>query len=110
MKTNEILLLYRLLSDEIEKYKGLDTENLKSKLNITSKGKNVNSVISKKIIEYAPKADKIQKLLENCLANIKTVNLEWDNRLRESISLNVIRYQEIVNEEWINSSLRKFFL
>ena len=109
MKTNKIILLNNLLKEEIRKYENFTTDELKEKLRIDKNSKNLNRVIFNKIIEISSNKDKLLKLLEECSCVIKTINLEWNNLLKESMSLNVFKYTEIYNESWENSKLYKYF-
>lgn len=109
MNTNKIIRLNNLLKEEILKYKDLTTLEIMKKLNITVKAKNSNYVIFNKIIENSSKSNLLLDLINQCSCIIKTVNLEWDNRLKESMSLKVIKYNELYIELWEESSLRKYF-
>ncbi len=110
METNQVLLLNNLLREEVEKYKDLFTLDIQKKLNIEVNAKNSNNVLFKKIIENSKNKNKILELLEHCNCVIKTINLEWNDSLKESMSLNVFKYIDIYNEEWETSSLRNYFL
>ena len=107
--TNQIVLLNKLLMEELECYKGMTTTELKEKLSIERQSKNINAVIFQRIISNSKKKDKIGSLMSNCNCIIKTVNLEWNNNLKESMSLNVFKYCDIVNEDWNTSTLRNYF-
>lgn len=107
--TNQIVFLNKLLFEELEKFKGLSTNELMEKLKIEKQSKNINSVIFQKIINQSANKEKIENLLKNCNCVMKTINLEWNNNLKESMSLNVFKFCEIVNETWEESSLRNYF-
>lgn len=110
MIANQIILLNDLLKTELEKYKGKTTDELKKTFDILSSGKNINSVIFQKIICNSKEKNKLDKIFKQNNVVIKTVNLEWNNLLKESISLNVFKYCEIVNEVWKYSKLRNYFV
>lgn len=110
MEVNQLLLLNTLLHSEVQKFNGLSTTEIKEKLNITSSAKNFNHVLFSKIIQNSINREKIHRLIDECNCVIKTVNLEWNNNLKESMSLNVFKYTEIVEEEWETSKLRSYFM
>ena len=109
LEENEIIRLNTLLRQAISDYQCLTTDEVKNKLNVFSSAKNLNSVIFYKMINCSENKEEIKRLLEKCHCIVKTVNLEWNNRLKESMSLKVFKYTDLVNEDWENSSLRKYF-
>lgn len=106
---NRILLLNELLQEEVIKYQGLTTTDIISKLCLNGDAKNINRVIFSKIINQSRNKDKIKKLIEECKCIVKTVNLEWNNNLKESMSLNVFKYIDLYRERWETSTLRNYF-
>lgn len=109
MKTNQIILLNNLLKEEIRKYAHYTTEELKQKLGIEKDSKNLNRVIFNKVIRLSSNKEKLSALIEQCSCVIKTVNLEWNNLLKESMSLSTFKFDEIYSEVWESSKLYKFF-
>lgn len=109
LETNKALLLTNILNKEIENYKNKPVSLLLKELEIESTSKNVNRMIFDRIIAKSNNKEKIQNLLKSLPCTIKTVNLEWNNLLKESISLNVFKYNDIFTEEWLNSTLRSYF-
>ena len=91
MEVNQLLLLNTLLHSEVQQYNGLSTTEIKEKLNITSAAKNFNHVLFSKIIQNSINREKIHRLIDECNCVIKTVNLEWNTNLKESMSLNVFK-------------------
>lgn len=106
---NKIILLNDLLQEEIKNYSGLTTSELQEKFNIALKSKNINYVIFQKIIANSKNSFVINDLLKECSCVIKTINLEWNDTLKESMSLRAFKYCEIVNESWNQSTLRNYF-
>ncbi len=109
MEINKVLLLNNLLREEVEKYRGLFTTDIQNKLKFSVSAKNTNKVVFDKIIDNSKNKSKILELIEQCNCVIKTISLEENDSLRESISLKTFKYDEICNEEWQNSTLRKYF-
>lgn len=107
--TNQILLLSNLLRDEAQKYQGMTTEQIKQKLNIQVNAKNTNYVIFNRIIENSKNKDKLKDLFNKCSCVIKTINLERNSLLKESMSLKTFKYVDLYNEKWESSELRNYF-
>lgn len=110
MNTNKIILLNNLLHEELCKYKIYSKNELIKKLEINSCSKNINKMIFDKIINKSKNKERISSLFKSCSCVVKTVNLERNYLLRESMSLNVFKYLDIYSEEWNASSLRNFFI
>lgn len=106
---NQITLLNNLLMEEIKKYSGLNVQEIKDKLHLNVTAKNKNIVIFNRIIDASIHKNELKSLLKSCSCIVKTVNLEWNNSLKESMSLNVFKYTDIANEDWETSTLRKYF-
>lgn len=106
---NKIVSLCDLLNIEVDKIKGKTVEEIKRKLSIDSNAKNVNRMIFDSVINNSDNKEKIISLFKELNCVIKTINLEWNDNLKESISLNVFKYVEIVKETWESSSLRNYF-
>lgn len=109
METNQIILLNNLLKNEVKKYENLTTEELKIRLFVKSNSKNINRMIFNRIIDLSPNKEKLLNLFNKFSCVIKTINLEQNNHLKESISLNVFKYEDIHKENWDNSKLKNFF-
>lgn len=107
--TNQILLLNNLLQEEVQKYQGLTTKDISENFGISVASKNINHVIFSRIIDSSKNKETIKRLINECNCIIKTVNLEWNNSLKESMSLNAFKYEDIFKEEWETSTLRAYF-
>lgn len=110
METNQIILLNNLLNEELLKYRDISREEIIAKLEINSNSKNINRMIFDRIINCSKNKAKIINLLDSFSCVIKTVNLEWNNLLKESMSLNVFKYNDIYEEDRDTSTLRQYFL
>lgn len=109
METNKVILLINLLNNEIDNYKNKSINYLLEELKINSNSKNINRMIVDRIIEKSKNKDKIKELLKSLSCVIKTVSLEYNDLLKESMSLNVFKYEDIYIEDWETSTLRKYF-
>ncbi len=102
-KINEII------EEIIRKYKNKSISEIKELLNIQTNSKNENYIVLKKMIENYREGQYVD-LFKDKKYVLKTVNFEWNDTLKESISLPMFRYKEIVKEEWEQSELRKYLL
>lgn len=111
MNNNEnVKKLETLLNKEICSFSNMYTYEIIEKLNIQSKAKNINSLIFNEILKNSKNYDEIINLVNVLKCKIKTVSLEWNNNLKESMSLSAFKYCDIVQETWDCSILRKYFI
>lgn len=106
---NDLFLLTSLLYEEIDKYKNKTVDEIQDKLNLNLKGKNVNNRLFKAIINDSDNIERIDEIISRGKYQFKSVNLEWNNNLKESMSLSAFKYEDIYNETWDNSSLKQYF-
>lgn len=92
----------------IEQYKEQPVSELLSKLNISYTAKNRLNVLTKKIIcdSSTTLLAKVSQEDDFCF---KTIKLDKFGRLKESMSLPVFSYCDLVNESWLNSNLKQYF-
>lgn len=92
----------------IEQYKGQPVSELLDKLNINHTAKNRLNVLTKKLIYDSPTTilNEVSQEDEFCF---KTIKLDKFGRLKESMSLPVFSYCDLVAESWESSSLKKYF-
>ena len=106
---NDVFLMNNLIQEELRKYYNKTTKEIQNILGIDLKGKNANNRLFKNIIENSKDYNILTTLMEKGNYEIKTVNLEWNNNLKESMSLRTFEFIDIFNESWKNSTLRNFF-
>ncbi len=90
----------------VDKYKGKSQKELMKEFNIDSKAKNINSMIISRMFNVKSKlqdTDEFQK------ANIipKTIRIEENGRIKESISFPAFKFTEIVEQSWEDCDLRE---
>ena len=99
------------LMDEInaiaEKYKAVSIQKLANELNINMTAKQSFSLIIKNLLRKELSSDAL-KLLEESSYEIRTIALEKYGTLKESISLPMFKFCDIVKEEWETSTLRDY--
>ena len=94
------------VSEVVNKYKGKSQKELMREFNIDSKAKNINSMLISRMFNVQSKladTDAFQK------ANIipKTIRIEENGRIKESISFPAFKYTELINQNWEDSDLRE---
>jgi hypothetical protein len=100
--------IIQILSPKIEKYLNYSVNDLKKILGIKSTAKSINSLIISKIIDLK-ELDLDTTLFLKKYTIFKTVNLGLNNRLVESMSFPSIDYYDMVKNDWLNSSVYKYF-
>ena len=90
----------------IAKYKGKSQKELMKLFNIDSKAKNLNSIIISRMFNIKGKLGETDEFKK---ANIipKTIRIEKNGRIKESISFPAFKYTEIIEQDWETSDLRE---
>lgn len=82
---------------------------LAAQLNVNLDCKNgYNTLIIKILEKYDDRLT--SQIINNVNFSIKTIRLDKYNKLKESMSLPVFRYTEIVKETWSESKLKNYFI
>ena len=94
------------VNNVINKFKGKTQKELMELFNIESSAKSINSIIVSRMFEVKGSLNETEEFLK---ANIipKTVRIEENGRIRESMSFPAFKYTELINQEWENSDLRE---
>ena len=94
------------VNNVINKYKGKSQQELMKELNIDSNAKNINSLLINKMFNVRSNLAETEEFQK---ANIipKTIRIEENGRIKESISFPAFKYTDIVNQEWETCNLRE---
>ena len=94
------------VNNVINKYKGKSQQELMKELNIDSKAKNINSLLINKMFNVKSNLAETEEFQK---ANIipKTLRIEENGRIKESISFPAFKYTDIVNQDWETCDLRE---
>ncbi|MBE6139201.1 MAG: DUF2764 family protein [Firmicutes bacterium] len=94
------------VNNVINKYKGKTQKELMKLFNIDSTAKSINSILVSRMFGVKGSLNETEEFLK---ANIipKTVRIEQNGRIKESMSFPAFKYNELVNQEWENSDLRE---
>ena len=96
-----------IIYERLKPYFGISTKELIKRYDI-QKSKNINEVIVARLLGVHGKVSQTEEFLK---ANIipKTIRLEEDGRMIESMSFPTFKFQEIAEEEWEDSWYRDYF-
>lgn len=90
----------------IAKYKGKSQNGLMKEFNIDTKAKNVNSMLISRMFNVKSKLSETEEFQKAKIIP-KTIRIEENGRIKESISFPYFKYTEIVNQDWETSDLRE---
>lgn len=90
----------------ITKYKGKSQNELMKEFNIDTKAKNVNSMLISRMFNVKSKLSETEEFQKAKIIP-KTIRIEENGRIKESISFPYFKYAEIVNQDWETSDLRE---
>lgn len=105
---DEIESLNKELQRLVKRYQQYPVNELLDRYQINKKAKNRLNMLTTHIIEDCGLAI-VNSIKYNDDFIFKTVKLDADGRLKESMSLPAFRYEDIYNENWETSSLRYYF-
>lgn len=94
------------VNNVINKYKGKTQKELMKLFNIESTAKSVNSIIISRMFGVKGNLNETEEFLK---ANIisKTVRIEENGRIKESMSFPAFKYMDLITQEWETSDLRE---
>lgn len=90
----------------IAKYKGKSQNELMKEFNIDTKAKNVNNMLISRMFNVKSKLSETEEFQKAKIIP-KTIRIEGNGRIKESISFPYFKYTEIVNQDWETSDLRE---
>lgn len=97
-----------IIIDRITPFIGLSQEDLCNLFKVKMNPKNINQLLLGKMLRIGGNLGQNEEFMK---ANIvpKTIRIEHNSRIKESMSFPAFRYIDIVNENWQNSELRNMF-
>ncbi len=116
-KTNErVVKDWRELSDDgfegylirkVQPYYGKTQGQLKQILKVDSSAKNVNEILLARMLNVNGKVAQTKEFL-NAQIIPKTIRIEANGRIKESMSFPTFRFTEIIEQSWEDSDLRNY--
>ena len=94
------------INNVIDKYKGKTQQELMNNFNIDSTAKNLNSILVSRMFGVKGNLSETDEFLK---ANIipRTVRVEENGRIKESMPFPAFKYTEIVKQSWETSDLKE---
>ena len=94
------------VSEVVNKYKGKSQKELMKEFKIDSKAKNINSMLISRMFNVKSKLADTEEFQK---ANIipKTIRIEENGRIKESISFPAFKYAELTKQNWEDCDLRE---
>lgn len=98
----------QVIKEKLNKYIGLTQKQLLEYFSIITKSKSINEIILSNMLGIKGRPSSAPEFKK---ANIlpKTIRVEGDGRVIESMSFPAFKYKEIIEEDWYNSTLRNMF-
>lgn len=94
-----------IIAQKVSKYIGKTREELKSQFDIYTNPRNLNMLIFSRMIGLAGDAERAHEF-ENANIIPKTICVEKDGNIKESMSFPAFKFCDIINETWEDSELR----
>lgn len=96
----------KFVNNVINKYKNRTQKELMKEFNIDSKAKNINSMLISRMFNVKSKLADTEEFQK---ANIipKTIRIEENGRIKESISFPYFKFNEIIEQDWETCDLRE---
>ncbi len=108
LKSDENSNILEYIEEKVSKYYGMSQQGLCRKFNIISDAKNLNEMIISRILNLSGKISKSEEF-QKANIKLKTIRVEQNGRIKESMSFPYFKYEEIVKELWEDSKLRNLF-
>lgn len=96
------------INDVINKYKGKTQKELMIEFNIETKAKNINSMLISRMFNVKSKLAETEEF-QKANIKLKTVRVEENGQVKESMSFPTFEFKELIKEEWEDSTLRDEF-
>lgn len=93
----------------LNKFRYLTTDELSNKLNFSSKAKNINALLIKRIEEGYKGKELFEILAKAANLTTKTLQLKTNGRVQESMSFPAFDYRSLIHESWEDSEIKRMF-
>lgn len=90
----------------INKYKGKTQKELMNEFGLKSNAKNINNIIISRMFNVKSKLAETEEFQKAKIIP-KTIRIEENGRIKESISFPYFKYAELVKQDWENSDLKE---
>lgn len=94
------------VNDIINKYKDKTQQELMNEFSIESNAKNINNMLISRMFNVKSKLSETEEFQKAKIIP-KTIRIEENGRIKESISFPYFKYTDIINQDWETSDLRE---
>jgi DNA mismatch repair protein MutH len=94
------------VNDVINKYKGKTQRELMKEFNIESNAKNINNMLISRMFNVKSKLSETEEF-QKAKIFPRTIRIEKNGNIKESISFPYFKYIDIVNQDWETCDLRE---
>jgi DNA mismatch repair protein MutH len=94
------------VNDVINKYKGKTQRELMKEFNIESNAKNINNMLISRMFNVKSKLSETEEF-QKAKIFPRTIRIEKNGNIKESISFPYFKYTDIVNQDWETCDLRE---
>lgn len=94
------------INDVINRYKGMTQKELMEKFDIKSNAKNINNILISRMFNVKSKLSETEEFQKAKIIP-KTIRIEENGRIKESISFPYFKYTDIVNQGWETCDLKE---
>ena len=94
------------IDNVVDKYKNKTQKDLMREFNIDSKAKNINNMLISRMFNVRSKLSETEEFQKAKIIP-KTIRIEENGRIKESISFPYFKYTEIVNQDWEDCDLKE---
>ena len=94
------------INNVVNKYKGKTQKELMDEFGLESNAKNINNMLISRMFNVKSKLAETEEFQKAKIIP-KTIRIEENGRIKESISFPYFKYTEIVNQEWVDCDLKE---
>ena len=95
-----------IIIERLRPYYGRTVSQLSKYFGLTSSAKNINELLLSKMLGIEGRAAQTSEF-KNANITPKTIRIQKNGNIKESMSFPVFKFKEIINEEWETSELRE---
>jgi len=94
------------INSVVDKYKGKNQKELMNEFGLESNAKNINNMLISRMFNVKSKLAETEEFQKAKIIP-KTIRIEENGRIKESISFPYFKYTEIVNQDWEDCDLKE---
>lgn len=93
--------------EQLRPYYGMTQAQLKARFDVDTKAKNTNAILISRMLGLTGDVGKTQEF-QNANIIPKTIRIQKNGAIKESMSFPTFKFMEIIDEEWEESELRNY--